>query len=414
MDIASLRSQLLERFLRYVQIDTQSDPESSSYPSTKKQLQLLEVLRGELLELGLSDVELDQYGYVTATLKGNTSQDSPVIGFIAHVDTSPEMTGAGVKPLIHENYKGEDIVLPLRKDTVIRFAKNPELADQIGNTIVTASGDTLLGADNKSGVAAIMTAVQYLQNHPELPRTTLRIAFTPDEEIGAGTKYFDIAKFNAYCAYTIDSSTRGMLDTETFSADAMTIQFDGLNTHPGHAKDVMISAIKLASDFVSRLPKDTLSPETTSGREGFVHPIDFRGSVETAAVQFILRDFEEQGLVEKRELLLSLAQQTVDAVPGARFSYEHKVQYRNMSTVLDKFPDVVENAKKAIQESGLELIEEAVRGGTDGSHLSLNGLPTPNIFAGEHNFHSRYEWVSVEDMLKSAEVIVRLAGIWTR
>jgi len=414
MEIGVLRGNLLERFLRYVGIDTQSDPESTTYPSTKKQWVLLEMLRDELQAMGLSEVKLDKYGYVTATLPSNVARETPAVGLIAHVDTSPEMSGAGVKPLLHENYQGTDIVLPNRADTVIKFATNPELANQIGNTIITASGDTLLGADNKSGVAAIMTALEYLIAHPELPRTTLRIAFTPDEEIGAGTKFFDIEKFNAYCAYTIDSSTRGMLDTETFSADAMTVRFEGFNTHPGHAKDVMISAIKLAADFVSRLPKNGLSPETTSGREGFVHPIDMRATVDSSTVQFILRDFDEAGLVEKKELLLKLAQDTVDAAPGSRFSYEHKQQYRNMRTVLDRFPDVVENAKLAIKEAGIELIEEAVRGGTDGSQLSLNGLPTPNIFAGEHNFHSRYEWVSVEDMLKSAEVIVRLAGIWTR
>ena len=410
--LASYYHALLDRFTRYVKIDTQSDPESTSYPSTAKQLDLLRLLRDECSAMGLQNVELDPYGYVTATLPANTSGAIKTIGFIAHVDTSPEVSGANVKPILHKNYQGQDIVLPDRNDIIIKFADNPELAEQIGNDIVTASGTTLLGADNKSGVAAIMTAAQYLLEHPEIKHGDIRIAFTPDEEIGGGTTYFDIKKFNAYCAYTVDSSTRGMLDTETFSADAMTLTFEGINTHPGHAYGQMINAIKLVSEFIDRLPKDTLSPETTRDREGFVHPIDVKAGVDSASVQFILRDFDADKLTEKKDLLLSLAQATVDAHPGAAFTYEHKVQYRNMSSVLDQFPDVTSHAERAIREAGLEVRKMAVRGGTDGSQLSLNGLPTPNIFAGEQNYHSRYEWVSVQDMLKSAEVIVRLAQIW--
>jgi len=403
---------LLTRFLRYVQIDTQSDPESTTYPTTSKQFDLLRVLKSECEALGLSNVELDKYGYMTATLPSNTDHDAKTVGFMAHVDTSPEISGAGVKPILHKNYQGQDIVLPDRPNTVIRFAETKELAEQIGNDIITASGTTLLGADNKSGVAAIMTAMQYLLDHPEIKHGDIRVAFTPDEEVGGGTTYFDVDKFNAYCAYTIDSSTLGMLDTETFSADAMNITFEGFNTHPGDAYHTMINAIKLASDFVARLPKDTLSPETTRGREGFVHPTDIRGGVDSATVQFIIRDFVEAKLTEKKDLLLKLAQETVDANPGSKFTYEHRVQYRNMREVLDRFPDVVGNAAQAIRDAGLQLREESVRGSTDGSELSRKGLPTPNIFAGEHNYHSRYEWVSVQDMLKSAEVIVRLAQIW--
>ncbi|MBQ4360044.1 MAG: peptidase T [Proteobacteria bacterium] len=403
---------LLERFLRYVKIDTQSDPESKTYPSTAKQLDLLRLLREECEKLGLVNVELDQYGYVTATLPSNVDREVKAVGFIAHVDTSPEVSGANVKPIVHKNYQGQDIVLPDRNDIVIRFADNPELKDQIGNDIVTASGTTLLGADNKSGVAAIMTAMEYLIAHPEIKHGDIRVGFTPDEEIGGGTDYFDIAKFNCYCAYTVDSSTRGMLDTETFSADAMTITFAGLNTHPGNAYHQMINAIKLVSEFVDRLPKDGLSPETTRDREGFVHPTDVRAGVDSASIQFILRDFDAAKLTEQKDLLIKLAQETVDAHPGSSFTYEHKEQYRNMSSVLEKFPDVSGNAERAIREAGMEVIKMAVRGGTDGSHLSLNGLPTPNLFAGEQNYHSRYEWVSVQDMLKSAEVIVRIAQIW--
>ncbi|MBR4985901.1 MAG: peptidase T [Proteobacteria bacterium] len=403
---------LLERFLRYVKIDTQSDPESKTYPSTAKQLDLLHLLKEECEKLGLVNVELDEYGYVTATLPSNVDRDVKAVGFIAHVDTSPEVSGANVKPIVHKNYQGQDIVLPDRNDIVIKYADNPELADQIGNDIVTASGTTLLGADNKSGVAAIMTAMEYLLAHPEIKHGDIRVGFTPDEEIGGGTDYFDIAKFNCYCAYTVDSSTRGMLDTETFSADAMTITFAGLNTHPGNAYHQMINAIKLVSEFVERLPKVGLSPETTRDREGFVHPTDVRAGVDSASIQFILRDFDAAKLTDQKDLLIKLAQETVDAHPGSSFTYEHKEHYRNMSSVLEKVPDVSGNAERAIREAGMEVIKMAVRGGTDGSHLSLNGLPTPNLFAGEQNYHSRYEWVSVQDMLKSAEVIVRIAQIW--
>ena len=403
---------LLARFLRYVQIDTQSDPESSTYPSTAKQLDLLNLLKVECEELGLSHVEIDKYGYVTATLPANVDKDVKTVGFIAHVDTSPEVSGANVKPIVHKNYQGQDIVLPDRNDIVIKYDENPDLAHQIGNDIVTASGTTLLGADNKSGVAAIMTAMAYLLEHPEIQHGDIRIGFTPDEEIGGGTEYFDIAKFNCYCAYTVDSSTRGMLDTETFSADAMTITFEGLNTHPGDAYHKMINAIKLAAEFICRLPKEGLSPETTRERQGFVHPTDLKAGVDSASVQFILRDFDAAKLEDQRKLLVKLAQETVDANPGASFTYEHKQQYRNMSSVLEKYPDVSANAERAIREAGMEVLKMAVRGGTDGSQLSLHGLPTPNLFAGEQNYHSRYEWVSVQDMLKSAEVIVRLAQIW--
>lgn len=404
---------LLARFLRYVAIDTQSDPESKSYPSTAKQLDLLRLLQKEAEALGLSDVELDKYGYLTASLPSNVDHESKTVAFIAHVDTSPELTGKNVKAIVHKNYSGQDIVLPDRPDTVIRYADNEALHEQIGNDIVTASGTTLLGADNKAGVAAIMTAMQYLIENPDIKHGVVKIVFTPDEEIGNGTKYFDIKKLAAYCAYTIDSSTRGMLDTETFSADAMSITFEGNNTHPGHAYKTMINAIKLAANFIERLPKDGLAPETTRDREGFVHPIDIRGGVDTCTLQFILRDFDEKKLIEEKDLLLKLADETITAYPGSKYSYTHETQYRNMKSVLDQYPKVVSNAQRAIREAGLELRQKAVRGGTDGSQLSLNGLPTPNIFAGEHNYHSRYEWVSVQDMLKSAEVIVRLSSIWS-
>ena len=414
MDFSGYKSFLLSHFIEYVKIDTQSDEESTTYPSTAKQFDLLRVLEAELRELGLSNVELDQYGYLTATLPSNSSKKVPTVGFIAHVDTSPEISGANVKPIVHENYQGQDIVLPDRPDTVIKFAENPWLAEQVGNDIVTASGTTLLGADDKAGVAAIMTAMRYLLDHPEIKHGDIRVGFTPDEEVGGGTTYFDVKKFNAHCAYTLDGSTRGQLEAETFSADAMSFRFEGFNTHPGFGKGVLINAIKVASHFIELLPKASLSPETTEDRQGFVHPTNFVAGVDSAKVDFILRDFVEEKLEEEKQILLRAAQVAVDAYPGSKFTYEHRQQYRNMSVVLDKYPDVVGYARLAIEEAGLPFRTESVRGGTDGSALSFRGLPTPNIFTGEQNFHSRYEWVSVQDMLKSAEVAVRIAQIWER
>ncbi len=413
MPDSTVHFSVVERFLRYVKFDTQSSETSQTYPSTAKQLDLLNHLVDELKSIGLADAAIDEHGYVMATIPATSpKKDVPVIGFIAHVDTSPEMSGAGVKPIVHQNYQGQDLVLPDDPTAVIRAADVPYLRERIGDDIITASGTTLLGADNKSGVAEIMTAAEYLVNHPEIPHGTIRVGFTPDEEVGAGTKHFDVAKFGAHYAYTMDGGARGEIEMETFSADAMTITFVGFNTHPGFAKGKMINSIKVAADFISRLPKDRLSPETTEGYEGFVHPYVVNASVDRTSVKLLIRDFTRPGLQEKEDFLEKLAHETVEAWPGASVEIKVEESYRNMREVLDHHPDVVENAREAIRRVGLEIHERPIRGGTDGSKLSFMGLPTPNIFAGEQNFHSRLEWVSAQDMEKAVEVIVHLARIW--
>jgi tripeptide aminopeptidase len=407
------RSSAVERFLRYVTFDTQSNENSESYPSTAKQLDLLRHLVDELRAIGLSDAEIDEHGYVMATIPATTrKKDVPVIGFIAHVDTSPEMSGAGVKPLIHQNYQGQDIVLPDDPGAVLRPSELPYLKERIGDDIITASGTTLLGADNKAGVAEIMAAAEYLMAHPEIPHGTIRVGFTPDEEVGAGTKYFDVPKFGARYAYTMDGGARGEIEYESFSADAMTLTFVGRNTHPGYAKDLMVNAIKVAADFISRLPEDSLSPETTDGYEGYVHPYVVTASVDRTSVKLLIRDFKTPGLKEKEDFLEKLARETVADWPGSSLEVKVEESYRNMREVLDHHPDVVENAREAIRRAGIETIERPIRGGTDGSRLSFMGLPTPNVFAGEQSFHSRFEWVSAQDMDKAVEVIVQLARVW--
>ncbi|MDX9721431.1 MAG: peptidase T [Myxococcota bacterium] len=413
MDSNAIREACLQRFLRYVVINTQADPKSQSYPSTPGQHVLLDLLLEELKALGLQDAIKDEHGYVIATLPSNSDkQQVTTIGLMAHVDTSPETSGDGVKPIVHRNYDGGDLVLPDDPSAIIRAADNPELQGKAGEDIVTASGTTLLGADNKSGVAEIMTALEFLLAHPELKHGPVRIAFTPDEEIGAGTKFFDVEAFGASCAYTIDSSALGQLDAETFSANAMSVTFQGFNTHPGAAKGKLVNSMKVAGSFLAALPRDGLAPETTEDRQGFVHPITIEGGVEKSTIHFIIRDFVTAELETKQALLVELAQKAVAEWPGSSFSVSIKEQYRNMREILDQHPQVVENAREAIRRAGITLREEAVRGGTDGAQLSFRGLPTPNIFAGEHNYHSRFEWVSVQDMGKAVEVIVKLCAIW--
>jgi tripeptide aminopeptidase len=404
---------VVDRFLRYVTFDTQSTETSTTYPSTAKQLDLLRHLVEELRGLGLADAAIDEHGYVMATIPATSKKkDVPVIGFIAHVDTSPEMSGAGVKPIVHRNYQGQDLVLPDDPTAVLRPADLPYLKQRIGDDIITASGTTLLGADNKSGVAEIMAAAEYLLAHPEIPHGPIRIGFTPDEEVGAGTKYFDVAKFGARYAYTMDGGARGEVEMESFSADAMTLTFHGFNTHPGYAKGKMVNAIKIAADFIGRLPEDSLSPETTDGYEGYVHPYVLNASVDKTAVKMLIRDFKTPGLKEKEDFLEKLARETVADWPGATLETKVEESYRNMREVLDQHPDVMENAREAIRRAGIETVERPIRGGTDGSKLSFMGLPTPNIFAGEQSFHSRLEWVSAQDMEKAVEVIVHLAQVW--
>ncbi len=406
-------SPVLDRFLKYVTYDTQSREGADAYPSTPGQLVLLKDLVSELRALGVADAAMDEHGYVTGTIPATAAgRDVPVVGFIAHVDTSPEMSGAGVRPIVHRGYGGGDIVLPDDPDAVLREADSPYLRECLGHDIVTASGTTLLGADNKSGVAAIVTAAEYWLAHPEVPHGTVRIAFTPDEEVGNGTKYFDVARFGATYAYTIDGGERGELEFETFSADAMFVTFRGFNTHPGFAKGRMVNAIKLAARFIDRLPGDRLSPETTDGYDGFVHPYVVQAGVERTTVKLLIRDFVTAKLKEKEAWLESVAREVVSGVPGADVAFQVEESYRNMREIIDQHPQVLARAREGYARAGVPVRTRAVRGGTDGSRLSFMGLPTPNVFAGEQNFHSRLEWVSVQDMEKAVEVIVGIAAAW--
>ena len=407
-----MKHTVLERFLRYVQIDTQSYPESPTQPSTEKQKDLSRVLVEELLELGIADAHLDPHGYVYATIPANTAKKVPVICYCSHVDTSPDSSGADVKPILHVNYGGGDIVLPDDPAVVLRPEEHPDLLEQIGNDIITASGTTLLGADNKAGVAAIMDAAQFLVTHPEIPHGAIKILFTPDEEIGRGVNRVDLEKLGADFGYTIDGEKRGSLEDETFSADAATITIHGVSAHPGFAKGKMENAIKIAAAVVDRLPKGRLSPESTSGREGFIHPTSISGGLEKAVVQFIVRDFTDEGLTEHEQLLKGILDEVMADYPNSRAEFKVTEQYRNMKKVLDQHPQVAEFAAEAIRRAGMEPIRSSIRGGTDGSRLSYMGLPCPNIFAGEHAFHSRQEWVSVQDMELAAQTLVHLAMVW--
>ncbi len=407
-----MKHTVLERFLRYVQIDTQSDPESPTQPSTEKQKDLSRVLVEELLAMGIADAHLDPHGYVYATIPANTAKNVPVICYCSHVDTSPDSSGAGVKPILHANYGGGEIVLPDDPSVVIKPEEHPDLLEQIGNDLITASGTTLLGADNKAGVAAIMDAAQFLVTHPDIPHGTIKILFTPDEEIGRGVNKVDLEKLGAHFGYTIDGEKRGSLEDETFSADAATITIHGVSAHPGFAQGKMENAIKIAAAVVDRLPKDRLSPESTSGREGFIHPTSISGGLEKAVVQFIVRDFTDEGLIEHEHLLKRILDEVLNDYPNSRAEFKVTEQYRNMKKVLDQHPQVAEFAAEAIRRAGMEPIRSSIRGGTDGSRLSYMGLPCPNIFAGEHAFHSRQEWVSVQDMELAAQTLVHLAMVW--
>ena len=408
-----MKTSALERFLRYVTVDTRADESSCTRPSTPGQVVLVETLAAELRLLGLEDVGVDEKGYLMATVPATTAKAAvPVIGLVAHVDTSPEMSGASVKPIVHRNYDGSDIVLPDDPSAILRAAENPELTARIGDDIVTASGTSLLGADDKAGVAAIMAAVEYLVRHPEIPHGVVRIAFTPDEEIGRGADGFDVERFGAWCAYTLDGGSRGELEYESFSADLLTVTFIGFNTHPGYAKGRMVNSIRVAADFIAALPRTEMSPETTDGYDGYVHPYHLDASVDRTAVKVLIRDFLPGELGTKRALLEHLAREAASRHPGCRVETHLTEQYRNMRTVLDRHPDVVEKAREAMRRAGIEPVEKPIRGGTDGSKLSFMGLPTPNLFAGEHNFHSRLEWVSAQDMDCAVQVIVELCQVW--
>lgn len=401
-----------ERFLRYVTIDTQSDPESPSSPSTEKQKDLGRVLAAELRQMGVEDAHLDDYGYVYGTIPANTTKKVPVICFCSHMDTSPDVTGKNVKPQVVKNYRGGDITLPGDTSQVIRFAEHPALKNQIGNDIITTDGTTLLGADNKAGVAEIMDAAHFFINNPQVKHGTIKILFTPDEEIGRGVDNVDIKKLGADFGYTMDGESAGSVEDETFSADGATITINGVSAHPGYAKGKMEHAIKIAAAIVERLPREGCSPETTSGKQGFLHPIGIEGALEQATLSFIVRDFTEEGLKEKEILLENIVKDVMKDFPRSTYTFEVREQYRNMKQVIDRHPHILEYAIEAIRRAGLRPMRTAIRGGTDGSRLSFMGLPCPNIFAGEHAFHSRLEWVSRQDMEKAVQTIVHLAMIW--
>lgn len=401
-----------DRFLKYVTIDTQSDPASTTTPSTMKQKDLGKILVEELLAMGISDAHMDEHGYVYATIPSNTSKNVPVICFCSHMDTSPDCTGANVKPQLVKNYDGKDIVLPADTTQIIRVAEHPDLKDQIGNTVITTDGTTLLGADNKSGVAEIMDAAYQLIQNPSIRHGKIRILFTPDEEIGRGVDKVDMKKLAADYGYTMDGATAGYIEDETFSADGAKITIQGVSIHPGFAKGRMENAIKIASRMVERLPKEKFSPETTENKESFLHPTGINGALDSATLSFIVRAFNDEGLKVMEELLKKTADEVIKEFPRSSYKLEITEQYRNMKKVLDQHPQVVQYAMEAIKQVGLKPVQASIRGGTDGSRLSFMGLPCPNIFAGEHAFHSRLEWVSKEDMERAVDVIINLVQIW--
>lgn len=401
-----------ERFLRYVQIDTQSDPASSTIPSSEKQKDLGRLLVNELSQIGVIDAHLDEYGYVYATIPANTDKPNvPIICFCSHMDTAPDCSGTNVKPIVHKNYDGKDIILPDDNQHVIKLADHADLKNQLGNDVITASGTTLLGADNKAGVAEIMDACYQLINHPEIKHGTIKILFTPDEEIGRGVDKVDLTKLGAYACYTMDGENAGNMENETFSADGAKLTIKGVSSHPGFAKGKMESAIKIAGLIVTMLPFE-LSPENTEGMEGFVHPVAMEGHVETATIDFIIRDFEDENLEQHAKTIREVAEEVLQEFPGSSYTLDVKPQYRNMKSVLDKHPEIVAYGMEAIERAGMEPKLCSIRGGTDGSRLSFMGLPSPNIFAGEHAFHGKHEWVSVQDMQKAVETILHLCMIW--
>ena len=403
---------VVERFIKYTAVDTQSDPSSATCPSSEKQKDLAKILVSELLVIGLEDAHVDENGYVYATIPSNTEKNVPVICFCSHMDTSPDCSGANVKALIHKNYQGQNIILPDDKTQVLKMRDHPDLKDQIGNDIITASGKTLLGADNKAGLAEIMDAANFLVSHPELKHGTIKILFTPDEEIGRGVDKADLKKLNADFAYTVDGETAGSIENETFSADGITLIINGVSSHPGFAKGKMESAIKIASQIVACLPKEKLSPESTEGKDGFIHPVSISGSVEQAVVEFIIRDFTHIALRSYERILDVIVQEVLEEYPNSTYRLIIEEQYRNMKEVVDQHPKLMELGVKAIERAGLTPKIQSIRGGTDGSRLSFMGLPCPNIFAGEHAFHGKQEWVSIQDMQKAVQTIINLVLLW--
>ena len=400
-----------ERFMRYVQVDTQSNPLSETSPTSEKQKNLSKILADELNAMGI-DAHMDEWGYVYATIPANSNKQVPVICFCAHVDTAPDASGTGVKPILHKNYQGQDITLPDDPIQVLRKTEIPYLEKLMGHDIITASGNTLLGADDKSGVAEIMDAANFFITHPEVKHGVIKILFTPDEEVGKGTAKLNMQKLGAEFGYTLDGGEAGSLEDETFSADTVQLIIYGVIVHPGYAKGKLVNALKIAGDVLASLPRAELSPETTDGKEGFIHPVRVDGIAEKATIDFIIRDFVTEGLKKKEDFLVSLIEMVIENYPAAKFEFKVKEQYRNMKEVLDQNPRVVGYAKEAIQRSGLEVKMESIRGGTDGSRLSFMGLPCANLFAGMQAIHSKKEFISVQDMNKAVETIVHLAGIW--
>lgn len=401
-----------ERFMRYVQLDTQSDPLSHTHPTTEKQKELSQLLAAELQEMGIADAHMDDWGYVYATIPSNTDKNVPTICFCSHVDTAPDASGTNVKPILHKAYQGQDIVLPDDATQVLSPRQHGYLKKLTGHDIITASGTTLLGADDKAGVAGIMDAAHFLMLHPEIKHGAIKILFTPDEEVGQGTSMLDMQKLGAQAGYTLDGGEAGALEDETFSADAVQVVIHGVITHPGYAKGTLVNALKIAGEILDRLPKSKLSPETTEKAQGFIHPVRIDGLAETCTVDFIIRDFVTEGLAEKEKLLQGIVDSVMERHPKASYEFNITEQYRNMKEVLDRHPQVVLYAREAIERSGLNVQTESIRGGTDGSRLSFMGLPCPNLFAGMQAIHSKLEYISVQDMNKAVETIVHLACIW--
>jgi tripeptide aminopeptidase len=411
MDFSSYNFTVADRFVRYAKIDTQSDPLSPTCPSTEKQKNLSNLLVKELLEMGIKDAEIDQHGYVYATIESNTTKNVPVLCFCSHVDTAPDCTGTNVNPQIHKNYQVGDITLPKDTTQVIKVSEHPELKDQIGNDIITTDGTTLLGADDKAGVAEIMDAAFFLMKNPQVKHGKIRILFTPDEEIGRGADKADIKKLGAAVGYTLDGGSRGTLENETFSADGATIKIKGFSTHPGYAKNKMQHAMKIAAEIISKIPADK-TPETTEKKQPFMHPTSINGGLEEVELKFILRAFDSRTLSGLADELRNITQTVVSKYDKASFDFKVSEQYRNMKEVLDKNPLIVENAIEAIKRAGMKPVLDSIRGGTDGSRFSFMGLPTANLFAGEHGIHSKQEWVSIQDMQKAVETIVNIVSIW--
>ena len=401
-----------EKFMRYVQIDTQSDPNASCFPSTEKQKDLAKILTAELKQMGLTDVENDEHGYVYATIESNTEKNVPTICFCAHMDTAPDASGTGVKPILHTNYQGQEIILPDDKSQIITTEKHPYLLKRMGDDIITASGTTLLGADDKAGVAIIMEFVQYIVANPTIPHGKIRILFTPDEEVGRGVEKIDMQKLNAQYGYTLDGGERGALEAESFSADGATAIIHGVSAHPGYAKGKLVNALKIASEFIDALPKDSWSPETTENREGYIHPVGIDGIMEKTTVKFIIRDFETSMLKVHEDRLEKILQETVAKYPGAKYEFSVYEQYRNMMDIIKDCSFIMDYAEEAMNRAGVKADRHLIRGGTDGSRLSFMGMPCPNIFTGEMGIHSKQEYVSVQDMIKGVETLVNLVQVW--